>query len=279
MTYILKHCVHIILTVVFILSGTLYAQDTIWHDNLEAARITALAAQKDILLYFSQSDKNRQCQQLEAEVFEKELFKKEAPQRYILVQVDFSNAEAMSEADKRQKGRIRAEYTRKYGLSGYPTIYLMDPNSEVYAQTGYQKGGAQAYLDHLRLLSMTKPIIDPGSQWLAYIETAMAKAAYHKKDLLMLFTGSDWCPPCKMLEREILSTSIFKEGITRDFVLVKFDYPRSKSQPEALKKQNQYMQDLYAKKYQFAGYPTIYLADARGNPYAKVGYSKISPQE
>ncbi len=274
-----KNRVYIVLGVVFVLAGTLYARDTIWHQDMEEARKTALDTEKDILLYFSQFDKNPECQRLETEVLQTESFIKEAPRKFVLVQMDFSTSAEIPDPVKEQKERMRAEFTRKYGLSGYPTIYLMNPQGEVYAQTGYQEGGVKAYLDHLTLLSMTKPMIDPGSQWIEYIEIAMAKADYHKRDLLMLFTGSDWCPACLMLEREILSTSVFQEGVAKDFVLLKLNFPRSQSQPETLKRQNQYIQEVFSRRFQFQGYPTIYLADAQGNPYGKVGYSRISPQE
>ncbi|MGB1930549.1 MAG: thioredoxin family protein, partial [Mariniblastus sp.] len=34
---------------------------------------------------------------------------------------------------------------------------------------------------------------------------AIQQAQAENKDVIFLFTGSDWCPPCKKLEKEVLS--------------------------------------------------------------------------
>ena len=53
-----------------------------------------------------------------------------------------------------------------------------------------------------------------------------AKAA--KKDLLIDFTGSDWCGWCIKLDEEVFSKDEFKKEAPTHFVLVKLDYPRNK---------------------------------------------------
>ncbi len=44
-----------------------------------------------------------------------------------------------------------------------------------------------------------------GQLWTEDAQEAMTRAATQKKDLLVLFTGSDWCPYCKKLDEEVLS--------------------------------------------------------------------------
>ena len=36
--------------------------------------------------------------------------------------------------------------------------------------------------------------------WLTDIEEAKEESAISNKPILIYFTGSDWCPPCKMLK-------------------------------------------------------------------------------
>jgi protein disulfide-isomerase len=53
-------------------------------------------------------------------------------------------------------------------------------------------------------------------------------------------------------------------------VLVKLDFPRSKPQSAAEKKQNQEL----AQKYEVRGYPTIVVLDSKGKQLGELGYQK-----
>ena len=41
------------------------------------------------------------------------------------------------------------------------------------------------------------------SVWMDNVEQAIEKGRIEGKDLLLLFTGSDWCAPCQKLEQNI----------------------------------------------------------------------------
>ena len=51
--------------------------------------------------------------------------------------------------------------------------------------------------------------------WLTNFETAQARARSEKKLLLIEFTGSDWCPPCIMLGRQVFSQPELDRKSTR----------------------------------------------------------------
>ncbi|HCV99183.1 MAG TPA: hypothetical protein DGJ56_07800 [Verrucomicrobiales bacterium] len=107
--------------------------------------------------------------------------------------------------------------------------------------------------------------------WLVDFEKAKAQAAQEGKSILMEFTGSDWCPPCIQLEKNVLSQEAFKTGAPKNFILLKLDSPRDKSKqtPEEIE---QYK--VLSKQYAVQGVPTIFLTDAKGKPYWQtVGYS------
>jgi protein disulfide-isomerase len=79
--------------------------------------------------------------------------------------------------------------------------------------------------------------------WLTNFEEAKKVALKEGKPLLLEFTGSDWCPPCKALHKEIFSTDEFAKEASAKYVLVELDYPTPKKQqaPE-LKAQNAELQ-------------------------------------
>ena len=65
--------------------------------------------------------------------------------------------------------------------------------------------------------------------WLVSFEKAKQQAAKEGKPILMEFTGSDWCPPCKALHKNVLVKDDFKNEMPKHFVLLKLDNPRDKS--------------------------------------------------
>lgn len=113
--------------------------------------------------------------------------------------------------------------------------------------------------------------------WLVSLEKAKEQAAKEGKDILMEFTGSDWCPPCIALNKNVLSTEEFQTEVPKQFVLLKLDSPRDKSQ-QSEEEQAQYRE--LSKKFNVTGVPTVLLADASGRPYAKkVGYGGTPAEE
>ncbi len=114
-----------------------------------------------------------------------------------------------------------------------------------------------------------------GEGWISDFSAAKKQAAEGNEDLLMDFTGSDWCGWCIKLNEEVFSHDEFKAGVKDKFVLVELDFPNDKSKlSEATQKQNA---ELGA-KYGIQGYPTILLCDASGKPYASTGYQKGGPE-
>jgi len=104
-------------------------------------------------------------------------------------------------------------------------------------------------------------------RWVTNLEEAQKIAVAQKKDLLVDFTGSDWCVWCIRLKKEVFSQPGFAAA-SKDFVLVELDFPQNKSQPDEEKKLNRAL----AAQYGIEGYPTVLLMNAKGEVYAKTGY-------
>jgi protein disulfide-isomerase len=113
-------------------------------------------------------------------------------------------------------------------------------------------------------------------EWLTDLPKAQAKAKAEKKMLLMDFTGSDWCPPCKALHKNVLTSAEFVQFAKANLVLVELDFPRSKPQSDTLKKAN----GALSQKYGIEGYPTVIVLDADGKQLSKeVGYGGTAPKD
>ena len=76
---------------------------------------------------------------------------------------------------------------------------------------------------------LSLPAAQAADGWLVDFEKAKAQAAKEEKSILMEFTGSDWCPPCKALAKNVLTQDVFKTEMPKNFVLLKLDSPRDKS--------------------------------------------------
>ena len=64
-------------------------------------------------------------------------------------------------------------------------------------------------------------------EWQTNYNSVLKQAKKNKKNVLVYFTGSDWCPPCKMLKKDLFETEAFKE-VSSEYVLLYVDIPRNK---------------------------------------------------
>ena len=69
--------------------------------------------------------------------------------------------------------------------------------------------------------------------WLTDYDAAVKQAEKEKKAMLVLFTGSDWCPGCIALNEHVLSKPEFKDFAKKKLVLVYMDSPRRTKQSDA----------------------------------------------
>jgi thiol-disulfide isomerase/thioredoxin len=109
--------------------------------------------------------------------------------------------------------------------------------------------------------------------WTDNFNAAVGKAKAEKKPILALFTGSDWCPPCQNLEKNILLQPAFQEFAKKHLVTLFLDFPRDAKLDDAVKKQN----DSLAKKFSVEAYPTILVLSADGQKelWKQVGYTAL----
>lgn len=111
-----------------------------------------------------------------------------------------------------------------------------------------------------------------GEGWMTNIDEAVKKAKDENKSVMVEFTGSDWCPPCKMMEKEVFSKEEFVTEASKQYILVKIDIPNS--DPELKAKNTKVMQ-----QYKVQGVPTVLLLDAEGGEFSRFPASQFKTVE
>ena len=125
-----------------------------WLTDFEKAKEMAAEKNRPILADFSGSDWCGWCIKLKKEVFSKKEFKEFAEKELVLLLVDFPRNKEQSAEVKKQNKRL----AQKYGIRGFPTILLLDSDGKVIERTGYKRGGAEKYVEHLKdLLKSYEP--------------------------------------------------------------------------------------------------------------------------
>jgi thioredoxin-related protein len=110
------------------------------------------------------------------------------------------------------------------------------------------------------------------TQWVADFDKAVEQAKKEKKDLLVDFTGSDWCGWCIKLHDEVFSHDDFLAAAKKDYVLVALDFPHGDE--AKAKVPNQARNEELAKTHQIQGFPTVLLMTADGDVYGRTGYQE-----
>jgi len=113
------------------------------------------------------------------------------------------------------------------------------------------------------LLSLVAALITSSafaSGWGDDYKAALATAAKENKKVLLDFTGSDWCGWCIRLKKETFDQPAFKEFADKNLVLVEVDFPQGKTLANAVKMQNEGLQE----QYQVQGFPTLVLLSPAG---------------
>ncbi len=119
-----------------------------WLTDFDKAKEVAKKKNLPILADFTGSDWCGWCIKLDKEVFAKKEFLKYAEKNLVLLLVDFPRKKAQAGAVKKRN----QELAEKYNVRGFPTVLLLDSEGKVLARTGYQKGGAGAYVKHVKKL-------------------------------------------------------------------------------------------------------------------------------
>ncbi len=89
---------------------------------------------------------------MEEEVYSKPVFQDYVAENMVMVTIDFPK--------KIKQSVETVTYNRnlatRFNIKGFPTVQLLNPDGTPIAQTGYQYGGPEKYIEHLKELLIKK---------------------------------------------------------------------------------------------------------------------------
>ena len=110
-------------------------------------------------------------------------------------------------------------------------------------------------------------------QYYTDIDQSVKLAQKEDKNILMIFSGSDWCKPCIQLKKSILETDEFQLFSSQNLVVLQLDFPYSKKN-KLSKEQTKHNEEL-ADKYNSEGtFPKMILLDNSQESLGLVNYKK-----
>jgi len=117
-----------------------------WYTNMAEAQKAAEESDRPILVNFTGSDWCRWCIALSGEVLSQQTFIDYAAKELVTLKIDFPRRKQLPEDEVRENNLLAG----KYGVRGFPTLVLLDTEGKLIARTGYRKGGADSYVEHLK---------------------------------------------------------------------------------------------------------------------------------
>lgn len=145
----MKNGMKLFAVVAMIVAGGVLAAEppeVAWRTDFDAALTDASAQGRAVLLDFTGSDWCVWCHRLDVEVFDKEAFADYAREHLILVQLDFPNKKELPAELKAQNDAL----AERFGVTGYPTVVLLDGSGAEIGRLGYMQGGAKTFVRALK---------------------------------------------------------------------------------------------------------------------------------
>ncbi len=114
--------------------------------------------------------------------------------------------------------------------------------------------------------------------WKTNFEEAKAEALKENKNILLVFSGSDWCAPCIKLDNVVWKSDVFKVEAEKNWIIYKADFPKKKA--NQLTPEQTVSNNKLAEKYNRSGsFPLVILLDKNGKVIGMTGFKNISASE
>lgn len=119
------------------------------------------------------------------------------------------------------------------------------------------------------------PISNPSGQinWLRNYSEAVALSQSTSKPIVILFTGTGWCPACMKLERQVINHPEFAQAVGQKFVFLKAEFPDYSEGAVAASPYKPLVD-----RYGISAFPTIVVINANGQQLYTVKYREGGPQ-
>lgn len=133
----------------------------LWVTDHAGAMLRAREEGRPVLVNFTGSDWCVWCHRIEDQILATEHFLEYAEDHLILLYLDFPRRTALPAALTAQNTRLREQF----GVQGYPTLILLDPEGRELGRLGYMAGGPKTFVRELkRLLNSPTPAAGSAAQ-------------------------------------------------------------------------------------------------------------------
>lgn len=130
----------------------------------------------------------------------------------------------------------------------------------------------------LLILSFLLCNLSAAQQWETNWEDAVALAKKTNHNIVLVFSGSDWCAPCIKLDKTIWQSADFQSYAKEHWVLLRADFPRKKGNQLSVEQSKS--NGILAEKYNQNGYfPFVVVLNAEGKVLGQTSYKNSSPKE
>jgi thioredoxin-related protein len=121
-------------------------------------------------------------------------------------------------------------------------------------------------------------IFSQAQKWETNFDVAKSRSNQEGKNMVLVFSGSDWCIPCMKLEKFIWESPDFVDYSKDHFILLRADFPKKKA--NALPKEQQVQNDKLAELYNKQGlFPLVVVLNKNGKVLGTTSYKNIAPKE
>jgi len=128
------------------------------------------------------------------------------------------------------------------------------------------------------ILSILVTSLMSAQEWKSNFEEAKELATKESKNIMLVFSGSDWCAPCIKLDRAIWQSEEFAKTYSENWILLKADFPKKKANAltEEQSKANKELAEIYNPE---GNFPKVVILNNEGKVLGIMGYEKVSPEE
>ncbi len=110
-------------------------------------------------------------------------------------------------------------------------------------------------------------------------EAALTAVAADQRNIMLDFTGTDWCTACMHLKDKIIGSADFEQALGDKLVLVEVDFPRTPALREQTTPEEWERRENMLASYNLEALPSVVLLDAAGLPYGVIRGTRPKPAD
>ena len=148
----MKKILFLLLTVFSISCGLVSNNEEpskLWITDANEAIALSKETGKPIFAFFTGKEWCSWCKKLERQILSKEAFLSYAKENLVLLELDFPRG-------SRNLPQAQIKLARKFRIQGYPTVIVMDSETNLLGQTGYENVTPQEYVAKVERMISSK---------------------------------------------------------------------------------------------------------------------------